>query len=506
MSSEAAGGLYEGALEAYSAGRGDDARAMVAELLRRQPGHARGWLLKSVLHDEAELPVGLALVEQSIRLDPTDDQAWYNLGVFEAQRGATAAAIAAYRRAVALNPFMWSALGNGAELLRRADDFETALVWSDRQLMAQPDNWAPNLNRAISLVHMRRFAEAEAAFAAAKRDAPDRPIVDWERFSLMLFQRRFAEAWDDYEYRFAAGDLNGVFAYPFPQPLWTGQPLEGKRLLIHNEQGLGDQLMFASALAPLIREAASVTLIAAPELAPLFGASFPEVRVLPARIGRFSGDHPEPDWLNTLGPIDYQAPIGSLMAVLRRTEESFADPTPYLRPSDQARARWAGFSPGPGLKVGLCWASNPAVFRTDSARRATKKSMRLQQMSPLGVVGGCSFVSVLNWPIDDMPAALDGRLLDVSQRLTSLEETAALIEGLDLVITVDTAVAHLAGALGKKTWLLLHDFADCRWELDADRSYWYSDMTLWRQTTQGDWDGVLTRVAAALDDLAGGKS
>jgi hypothetical protein len=203
--------------------------------------------------------------------------------------------------------------------------------------------------------------------------------------------------------------------------------------------------------------------------------------VLPARIGAFAGDHPPPSWLPSLGTVDYQAPIGSLMAVLRRNEDAFADPVPYMQPSDAARARWARFDAGSGLKVGVCWASNPALFHHDSARR------------------------VLNWRADPMPAAFQGKLRDVSVRLTSLDETAALIERLDLVITVDTAVAHLAGALGKETWLLLHDFADCRWELEATRSYWYRDVRLYRQATAGDWAGVIARVRADLEERAGGR-
>jgi len=152
----------------------------------------------------------------------------------------------------------------------------------------------------------------------------------------------------------------------------------------------------------------------------------------------------------TLGRIDYQLPIGALMTLLRRTEDSFRDPRAFMRPSDGARARWAKFDAGSGLKVGICWASNPALFHHDSARRGRRKSMPLDMFAPLADVPGVSFTSVLNWRAEPMPPAFKSRLRDVSVRLTSLEETAALIERLDIVITVDTAVAHLAGALAKR--------------------------------------------------------
>jgi hypothetical protein len=128
--------------------------------------------------------------------------------------------------------------------------------------------------------------------------------------------------------------------------------------------------------------------------------------------------------------------------------------------------------------------------------------MALETMAPLAEIEGVQFVSVLNWKIEPMPKVFAGRLLDVSADLRSLDDTAALIGELDLVITVDTAVAHLAGALGKPVWLLLHDFADCRWSLSADRSYWYRDMRLIRQTAPADWDGVIARTAKSLTALA----
>ena len=125
-------------------------------------------------------------------------------------------------------------------------------------------------------------------------------------------------------------------------------------------------------------------------------------------------------------------------------------------------------------------------------------------MAPLVAVDGVQFVSVLNWKIDPVPKGFAGRLLDVSTDLRSLDDTAALIGELDLVITVDTAVAHLAGALGKPAWLLLHDFADCRWSLSGDRSYWYREMRLIRQAKPGDWAGVIASAAKSLKALVAG--
>jgi Flp pilus assembly protein TadD len=498
--------LYQRAFDAYRAGQMGAAEQRLDELLDRNPTDARAMLLKSVVHTKAEPAVCLAMVEQAVHLDPFNAETWYNLAVFEGERGRLETALAGYRRTIQLDPMHANALNNGCELLRRFDRFEDSLAWADRQLALGHASWAAHLNRAICLLHLRRMDEAEVAFRRALALDPERPIVRWELFPLYLFQDRFAEAWEAFEWRFAAGHLNGVFHYPFMQPLWQGEPLAGKSILVHNEQGLGDQIMFASALGEVIDQAETTTLVVSAELVPLFRASFPTARVFPTRVGRFAGDHPPPAWLPELGKVDCQIPIGGLMHRLRTRTEDFASPQIYLRSSEDARLRWSKLvakkmPKADGLRVGLCWASNPALFRMDSSRRATKKSMALETMAPLSELEGVQFVSVLNWKIELMPKAFAGRLLDVSADLHSLDDTAALIGELDLVITVDTAVAHLAGALGKPVWLLLHDFADCRWSLTGDRSYWYRDMRLIRQTAPGDWDGVIAETARSLKAL-----
>ena len=490
--------LYSRAFKAYRGGDKSGAEADLEAALALSPRDPRAELLKGVVHDKGDGPVGLALVEDAVHRDPGNAEAWYNLGVFHSERGQMAEALAAYERAAALDPTHIDTLNNGCELLRRFDRFETAMTWADRQLQLGAKSWAAHLNRAVCLLHLRRFDEAEAAFQAALAIDPTRPIVRWEQFPMFLHQERFAEAWAAFEDRFACGHLNGVHHYPFPQPLWRGEPLAGRHILIHNEQGLGDQLMFASALGEVVAEAKNVSLVAAPELVALFKASFPTVQVLPARFGRFAGDHPVPDWIAQVADADYQLPIGGLMHRLRTSPESFANPGKYLRPSDAARARWPAPAKPTAVRVGVCWASNPALFRHDSSRRAVKKSMALETLAPLADVKGVELISVLNWRVDPMPAALQGKLRDVFADLKCLDDTAALIETLDVVITVDTAVAHLAGALGKRTWMLLHDYADCRWGLTPDHSYWYADMRLFRQTVAGDWDSVVAEVVAEL--------
>lgn len=490
--------FYKDALAAYHAGDWSQARLCLRQGLSLAPQDPASLLLLGVAQEPQDAVTSLCLVEQAVMRDPASATAWYNLGVIEAGRGNSRRAIECYTRCVSIDPTYLDALGNGCELLRRSECFEEALAWASLRLSLSGEDWRGHLNRAVCLYHLGLFAEALEAFARAQALAPSEPIIRWEQFSLLLHEKRFAEAWDSFEHRFAVGHLNGVFHYPFPQPLWRGEDLSGKHILVHNEQGLGDQIMFACAITEVVEAAEATTVVVAPTLVPVFAASFPKARVLPAKFGAFAGDHPEPDWIATLGHVDYQAPIGSLMAPLRCEAKAFENPKPYLRPTEAARERWRAFNPGPGLKVGLCWASNPALFRRDSAARAVKKSMAFETLAPLAEVSGAKFVSVLNWPLTAETSPFARAVTDVSADLTSFDETAALIERMDVIVTVDTSVAHMAGALGKETWLLLHAFPDCRWGLQDETSYWYPAMRLFRQPTLGDWGPVVAEVADAL--------
>lgn len=496
--------LYHQAFAAYRENRVEQTSRLLQQLLRLQPGHARACLLKGVAQPKSDIVASIALVEQACHADPMDAQAWYNMGVFESERGRLDRALACYERAVLHNPVHIDALGNGCELLRRFDRFDEALEWADRQSSLGAESWTIHLNRAVCLVQMKRFDEAEVAFAHASRLDPGRPIVQWEAFSLYLFRKQFREAWACFESRFACGHLNGVFHFPFPQPLWKGEDLTGRHIIVHNEQGLGDQIMFASALNEVIDRAGLVSIVVSPELEGLFRASYPQAAVYAADPRPSVDQQLRSPLIERLATADLQVPIGSLMRLLRNTPESFDGVRPWIRPSEAARERWSAiatrlWSGSSRPRVGLCWASNPALFRHDSSRRAVKKSMPLDAMVPLMQVQGVDFVSVLNWKIDPMPAAMQGRLLDVSSELRSMDDTAALLEHLDLVITVDTSVVHLAGAMGRPVWLLLHDFADCRWTLEGEASYWYPTMRMIRQRQAGDWRQVIDDARLRLE-------
>jgi hypothetical protein len=275
----------------------------------------------------------------------------------------------------------------------------------------------------------------------------------------------------------------------FPQNRWHGEPgIEGRRILLHAEAGLGNTIQFVR-YAPLVATLGATVLLAVqPELKPLL-TGMPGVESVHGPLGAW----PE---------FDLHCPLMSLPMAFATTEQTIPRQVPYLAVDPDAIASWQTILPAPagaqGLRIGLVWAGASRPQQPHAAAIDRRRSMALAQMAPLGGVPGNVFVSLQLGPAAAQIETAPFPLLDVAARLTDFAETAALVEALDLIIAVDTAVAHLAGALGKPVWLLSRHDACWRWGRDRDDSPWYPTMRLFRQTTPGDWAGVMERVAASL--------
>lgn len=499
---------YARALSALHDGDTGLCAALALATLVNEPGHGPAHLLRAVALPPQELALSAAHYHAACLKSPHNAEAWFNRGVFFEGLEQIAAATDCYRRALAFDPLHIGALLNGTQLVRIQEYFEEALGLARRLKQLQPENPMGHTHEAISLQHLGRLEEADAAFEAAIALSPDPAHLDWEHHFSLLARERFAEAWRKYEARFAHSIGNGVDDLPFSRPRWDGA--WDRHVLLYGEQGLGDQIMFGSALEDMRRACARVTLAVAPPLVDLFAASFPDFMVLSVAdcvdaasceelLVRAGAD----------GAVDSVLPIGSLMTRFRNERANYGGGA-YLCPSDAARAFWsdkgifgvdAGTEKDRRLRVGLCWASNPAPERFFSSRRAMHKTMPLEVMLRLASVPGIGAVSLTNVPLDAFAggASAKGRVVDVSSDLITLDHTAALIETLDLVITVDTGVAHLAGALGIPVWILLHAAGDARWGLaGSTQSYWYDSARLYWQATPGDWPAVVERVARDL--------
>jgi hypothetical protein len=351
---------------------------------------------------------------------------------------------------------------------------------------------------------LRRFDEAALWFDRAEQHAPGDASVGWEHAMLDLVREDFADGWPRYERRLDCYGFNGLGIYPYAAPRWTGEPIAGKQLLIHREQGLGDTIMFASAFEGLIGDGASLQLAMPPPLARLMAFNFPMARVwssLTTTGG--AARQPEQRWLALAGPIDIQAPVCSL-GVLRFMDGP-PGPRAYLSADPVDAAAWAerleALSPkmARSRRIGLVLGTRQVRWNDDGQTQAIRKTLPAAEAAPLGEVKRAQWVALHDRETAGMLADLRGLdIVDPSPWITDMADTAAIIDNLDLVVSADTGVAHLAAAMGKPVILMLWWNADWRWGVARGDSYWYPNVRVIRQTSPGDWAGVVQAVAKAL--------
>jgi Flp pilus assembly protein TadD len=376
---------------------------------------------------------------------PEYAEARFNLGNVDWKRGNLQAAVDSYRLVLAMNPAHVEAHCNLGSILHDQGSFDAALHCYEQALALQPDS----------------------AYAA------------WNRSLLQLLQGDFAAGWRNFEARRRTQSS----PRQLPQPLWRGQPLDGARILLHAEQGLGDTIQFLRYL-PLVQAAGgSVVLCLPTQLRRI-------VRLLPGVAALVASGKPLP-------PIDWQIPLMSLPLAFGTTLESIPARVPYLSiPEDAARAAFRVVWPSTGLRVGIAWAGSP------SHAKDRFRSMPFSYLTPLLRMEGVHFFSLQMGAASRQLATASGAVADLAPFTSDLADTAAQMAHLDLVITVDTCIAHLAGALAVPVWTLLGYAADWRWLLNRDDSPWYPTMRLFRQPSLGNWRAVVEAVRAALVERA----
>jgi tetratricopeptide (TPR) repeat protein len=420
---------------------------------------------------------------QAVRLRPNWAEAFVNLANALQQMRQFVEAERCSRQALRLNPDLPEALFIHGALLRDLGRFEAAATTLGQAVRRRPALFAGHHNLGMALRDLGRLEQAEAAYRAALAIEPDNPVTQLNLGMLHLLAGRLAEGWEGLEYRWK---LDGAPPRRLNTPLWDGRPLPDGTLLIWAEQGLGDTLEFCR-YVPLAAERARATvLVATPETRRLLTTLHPAVPVIGAEDG--------------VPAHDVQCPIPSLPRAFGTTLDTVPGTTPYLRADPEAAGRWrerlAGLG---GLRVGLVWAGN-AGYAYDRFR-----SVPFAMFTRLLGQPGVSFVSLQKGPpaaeLRALPAG--ARVHDWTDELADMADTAALVDGLDLVISVDTSVVHLTGALGKPVWMLNRFDSEWRWMLGRDDSPWYPTLRQFRQSQPGDWADVFARVAAALAELVG---
>ncbi|MFO0200060.1 MAG: tetratricopeptide repeat protein [Alphaproteobacteria bacterium] len=493
--------------------RFDDAIAAFDRAIELKPDFAdahndRG----SALMDQYKLKEALAAYEKALSLKPNYPGAMANVALVlcELQRHAEALAMA--DTALCLDPQHTNsmiararallALGHAAEALSMVDKViqvdpksvqghlwraaalnllaapEAALVAAEQALALAPQDAGGHNNHGFALSNLGRLQEALASYDIALKLKPDDRETLWNRALALLVLGRFEEGWLAYEYRNLRHKT--LVARKYPKPLWWGkEPLKGQHLYVYWEQGLGDTIQFARYALLAVAASARVTLSVQDPLIRLFKDFAPGVTVV--------GQNDEAD------DFDLHCPLLTLpLAFGTRLETIPAFQNGYLSVPAADAARWDQRLPRGRRRIGLVW-SGSQIHVNDANR-----SMRLAGILPVLQTDDI-WVSLQKDIREADRAALAGSgVLDVSAELGDFADTAALISALDLVISVDTSVAHLAGALGKPTWVMLPFAPDFRWLLDREDSPWYPSMRLFRQGRAGDWDGVVARIGEAL--------
>ncbi|PWT90071.1 MAG: glycosyltransferase [Proteobacteria bacterium] len=501
------------ALRQHQSGNRQQAESLCREVLKTRPDHCDALHLLGVLeHEAGRFNAAIPLIRRAIDLKPAVASFHSNLGIAHRAGGQLTEAIKCYRQALWIDPQLVNAhfnLGNvfqdlgelerAGECYRKAlslkPDFGDALcnlglvhraqgqldeaITCFRRAVAQ-GKACPNAltNLGIALKEKGDLVEAAACQEQALRLDSKHANARFNLSLLRLLQGDFDRAWSDFECRWEA---SGLAPKHVDIPLWDGKPLKGKTLLVYAEQALGDTLQFARYAALLRKRGAKVVLECQPGLAPLLeGVAdqiIPEGELLPH--------------------IDVQAPLISLPGLMKTTAKTIPAHTPYVQSDSKLERFWRHkLSKVKGYKVGIAWQGNP----DDPEDRLW--SIPLERFAALADVDGVRLVSLQIGPGHEQVSSLSGfPLLDLGGRMDrdiTWSDIAAAMMSLDLVVTADTPIAHLAGALGVPVWTVLAYVPEWRWQMDRADSPWYPTMRLFRQRRRGDWDEVMARVALAV--------
>jgi len=443
--------------------------------------------LGTVLQDVGRGDAAIEVYRQAIALKPDFAMAHMNLGVALKEQGRLEEAVCCFRRSLTIQPNYDQAQANLGAALLEMNEAEQAVEACRQAVAVNPRSTIGYCNLGAAFKALNRLDEAESAYHNAVAASPDFPEAHFSLAQILLLQGKFESGWVEYEWRWKLreyGWLKNIHG-EFAQPVWSGEPLGGKTILVYAEQGLGDTLQFSRYL-PLLRcEGATVILAVQPPLMKLL-QTLDGITVIALDQ-------------TPLPAFDVHCPLLTLPARFGTTIDTVPAEVPYLAADPIETQRWRERIGGSGLRVGLVWAGNP------SQRGDRLRSPRLAAMASLFEVPGVDFVGLQLGPgrqdlaIYPPPA----NFLDLGGEIANFADTAAIIAGLDLVITSCTAPLHLAGALGAPVWAVIPFAPHFVWQLGRKDCPWYPTLRLYRQERAGhDWTNPIGRVAADLGALA----
>jgi hypothetical protein len=424
----------------------------------------------------------VALYEQAIAADPAHAEPHYKRANALRLIGRPEEALAGYDRAIELKADYAHAYCNRGVVLQSLGRREAALLSYDRAIALDPTDVMAHYNRALLMQDYLRWDEALASYDRAIDLDPQFADAQYNRSMAQLFLGDFERGWRGYEWRWVNARRLGIGdARTFAAPRWLGEePIAGKRILLHSEAGLGDTLQFCRYAASCVRLGATVILEVPEVLRRLLGSLDGVSQVIAAG--------------NSLPPFDYHCPLLSLPLAFRTTVDTIPSPAAYLRADQIKVAQWrARLGERRCPRIGLVWSGNPN--NPIDARRSIRLADWLAQLP-----SGYEYFRLQTQVRETDRTALESnpQIVSFDDDLLDFDNTAALCMCMDVVVTIDTSLAHLAGALGHRAWVLLPQTPDFRWMRDREDSPWYPSVKLYRQTIAGDWNRVFDRVAADL--------
>ena len=481
----------------YNEDRFEQAEPLAREVLAVEPNHPVALRIAGVAARRGgRVDEAIETLTKATALDPTAFAIQFELGVTYLERYEHKKAFECFLRCHETRPQFQPACINLAGILEQQERYEEALPWALKAIELNPDCYMAHYNLANNYRELGRLREAIVHYERAVSINPAYVRADWNLGICHLHLGNYEQGWQRYENRVSAEEVK---IDQFTEPRWQGEPLAGKTIVVHAEQGIGDEIVFSSCLPELIPQAGRVIIVCEPRLYAIFRRSFPQCTVY--GYARRKNWAPCP----IQERIDFQIPMGSLPLYLRPTRESFPRRDRYLHPDPALTNEWRKRfeSLGPGLKVGVSWRAGGKPLE----RR--KRSVPLELWGPVFGTPGAHFINLQYGDATD-DAAEVRELFGVELHdwehgdpLVDIDTFAAKVAALDLVISVGNATVHIAGAVGTPAWTLLPMVPSWRWMVEGDTSPWYTSVRLFRQPRRNDWRPVFDRIGRMLGESGG---
>ncbi len=460
----------------------DVAIASYKEAVKLDPNYAMAFgNLGSALQKSGKLNEAIASYKKAIAIKPDYAEAHNNLGISLLEKGKPEEAITCHKKAIELEPDCAEAYNNLGTALMEQGKFDAAIISHKKAIELKPDYAEAYNNLGTVQKGSGKPLDAIAYYEQAIELKPDYPLAHLNMAFALLLTENFKKGWQEYEWRLR---IKGRTPKTSQKPVWDGSSLNGKSILVYTEQGLGDSIQFIRYLPMVKAQGGRVIVECQQSLCRLLKNSYGIDEIIEMTS-------------NVESPIqfDVHVPLLSLPGIFNATMDSIPPNVPYIKSDPVLVSQWrAKLDYDDNFKVGIVWAGNPK-HKNDRNRSCSLKDIvhlaSIRELTFYSLQKGQASIAANN-PPNGM------KIINLTNELNDFADTAAAIDNLDLVISVDTSVAHLAGAIGKPVWTLLPFVPDWRWFLKCSNSPWYPSMRLFRQNKLNDWKGVLDQVKKAL--------